>query len=99
MGADELFLRLVLMDTDMELLEPYIASHMVIGDRFALFRRFFGLSHGYPLLDDSAVQNHRAVHSAISVILKLRDAEKSGVGHLEPTVWLHDTEVVSTCTT
>ena len=84
--------RLVLVGTAMELLEPHVAAHMVIG---SLVGCAIVLTT-YPLLDDTALKNERSGRTVLTVVLELRDAEQRGVGGLEPADGLADTEVIGT---
>ena len=84
------FICIVLVTATMELLEPHVASYMEI---FHTISGIVLLSH--PLLNDTSLQNVGFLCPALTVF-KLSDAEKGCVGHLEPSLRLHDTKVIRT---
>ena len=84
---------IVLVGTSVELLEPHVAAHMEITDPVAGI-----LLLGDPLLNDATLEDNRLLDSVSSAVFKLGNAEKGGVGHLEPCLRLHDTNVIRTGT-
>ena len=61
MGADKLIFCFILMDANMEFLEPHIATHMVVSNRFSFFMAYFLSSNRYPLFYYTTLQNHRTI--------------------------------------
>ena len=76
MRTEELVLGLILMDANMEFLEPHIATHMVVSDRFTFFNGRFCTADGHPLFNDTTLQNHWAILPIFFVILKLSETEE-----------------------
>ena len=76
MFADELVLGFILMDSDMKLFEPHIASYMIISNRFSFLISIFCSSYCHPLFNDTSLQNHwtflsrrRTIITVIEIIL------------------------------